>query len=236
MKQIFIPPYLLLALLVSGGTAWPVFAQQIPDVPDTPDGLVAPDHPMPDPAELVGPSFDPVRAGHLAEHYGCTPERIEQMRVEQHMGWGEMEIGLALAQRVAGGLDPAAIGGLDSVLDDILQARSDGMGWGGISQGYELKLGEVVSSAKSGKLRLNPDGSVSADAPERMRSNGKPAGMKPGKPMRQARVNRPDKPQRMHRPDKPVRPMKPARLVKPEKPAKPQRPAKPAKPGRGLGR
>ena len=87
------------------------------------------------------------------------------------MGWGNVFISLALAQKVltqagiasptAAQLQTALLGG-DLVGADgktvavkgVLQLRADGMGWGKIAQVYGTKLGPVVSELKSANKHI----------------------------------------------------------------------------------
>ena len=87
------------------------------------------------------------------------------------MGWGNVFISLALAQKVltqAGITNPTAaqlkialmggdlIGadGKTVTVKGVLQLRADGMGWGKIAQVYGTKLGPVVSDIKSANKQI----------------------------------------------------------------------------------
>ena len=102
------------------------------------------------------------------------------------MGWGNVFISLALAQKVltqagittptTAQLQTALLGG-DLVGADgktvtvkgVLQLRADGMGWGKIAQVYGTKLGPVVSELKSANRQI-ARASAAADSSPRIKS------------------------------------------------------------------
>lgn len=64
----------------------------------------------------------------------------------QGMGYGEIDITLAMAQAlVDGGSYPDLATALGDP-DGVLQMRADGMGWGEIAQQFDLNLGQLVSA------------------------------------------------------------------------------------------
>ena len=104
------------------------------------------------------------------DKYELTAEGIEDYRLTHNLGYGEILILYALADRILeptggegdeGGVEGEEEGeqeqqerpGIDNVVDDILTKRTEtGLGWGQIAQEYGLKLGPVVSSVrKKGK-------------------------------------------------------------------------------------
>ena len=87
------------------------------------------------------------------------------------MGWGNVFISLALAQKVltqAGITNPTAAqlnialnggeltgaDGKTTTVKGVLQLRADGMGWGKIAQVYGTKVGTVVSEIKAANRQL----------------------------------------------------------------------------------
>jgi DNA-directed RNA polymerase specialized sigma24 family protein len=99
------------------------------------------------------------------------------------LGYGEIYISLALAQELASasGMQP------EDALNEVLSRRIEGRGWGEIAKDFDLKLGQVVSRARSGNERLA------------------------------AAFTRPEKADRAERPAKPERPMRPERPERPER-------------------
>jgi len=99
------------------------------------------------------------------------------------LGYGEIYISLALAQELASasGMQP------EDALNEVLGRRIEGQGWGQIAKDFDLKLGQVVSRARSGNERLA------------------------------AAFTRPEKADRAERPAKPERPMRPERPERPER-------------------
>lgn len=87
------------------------------------------------------------------------------------MGWGEVFISLALAkaelanmgitnptpdqlQAALAGGDITGADGTTTTVKGVLEMRADGMGWGQIAQAEGTKLGPVVSSLKSARVRM----------------------------------------------------------------------------------
>jgi DNA-directed RNA polymerase specialized sigma24 family protein len=93
------------------------------------------------------------------------------------LGYGEIYISLALAQELASasGMQP------EDALNEVLGRRIEGQGWGAIAKDFDLKLGQVVSRARSGNERL----AAALTRPER-----------PAKPERPVRPERPERPER----------------------------------------
>ena len=102
------------------------------------------------------------------------------------MGWGNVFISLALAQKVltqAGittptttqlqtallGGDLVGADGKTVTVKGVLQLRADGMGWGKIAQVYGTKLGPVVSELKSANRQI-ARASAAADLSSRIKS------------------------------------------------------------------
>ncbi len=137
-------------------------------------------------------------------------------------------------------------------LDAVLEARADGVGFGEIAHGHDLKVGKLVSGGKKGLTTVPeppaPEGAI-VRSRARIGQEGKPKkqnmfgrffGMfrsgrtvkaeKPPKPNRSERPERPNRPEKIDKPERPARP------EKPEKPERPPKLEKPERPGRGLGR
>lgn len=119
-------------------------------------------------------------------------------------GYGNVFISLALTQASlaeSGNNSPTATQ-FSTTLNEVLAKRASGMGWGQIAKEMDLKLGQVVSSVKSGNQRL--EASLKArDA----REKGADKGSEPTK--RNEKAERPDKPGRPDKPDRPEKSMRP---------------------------
>lgn len=146
------------------------------------------------------------------------------------MGYGEVNITLAMAQAlVDGGAYPdlaSALSGTSTVVTNpdgtttttveggVLAMRADGMGWGQIAQELGYNLGSLVSASNNGG-KVN--GSVEAGA------SAKVAG---------AKADRAVKAERAERPERAVRPERPERPEKIDRPDRPERPQRPERGGR----
>lgn len=160
------------------------------------------------------------------------------------MGWGEVNITLALADKLVGDGEASdlqtALSGTPTTTTvtnpdgtttttttydgGVLAMRADGMGWGQIAKELGFNLGSVVGKGKAGDTSTaSASASASAKAD---RATGKPdkagksdkADRVTGKPDRVAKVDRPSRPEKIDRPQKPDRP---------ERPSKPDRGGRP---------
>lgn len=139
------------------------------------------------------------------------------------MGYGEVNITLAMAQALVDGgafadLQSALTGASSTVTNPdgtttttleggVLAMRADGMGWGQIAKELGFNLGSLVSASNNG-------GNTSARA-ERGADAAKAD--RAAKPERVARAERPVRPEKIDRPDRPARPERPERPQKPER-------------------
>ena len=145
------------------------------------------------------------------------------------MGWGEVNITLAMAERLLesgefADLQTALTGssitdaeGNTLTVDGVLQLRADGMGWGKIAQEYDFKLGSIM-----GKAPKRDDATIA-------RSERAAKAERTAKAERVAKGERANKPERVATLDRPSRP---ERAERPERPQKPERPDKPERAGR----
>ena len=116
----------------------------------------------------------------LHEQYELTDDQIKDYRVTHNLGYGEILILYALADRILGQMqgeggegEEGSETGINTVIDDILAKRTDmGLGWGEIAQEYELKLGQVVSSVRKKEKGENHDAGQSGDGYELGKKNG----------------------------------------------------------------
>jgi len=195
---------ILLSLVLGLGSTAVVMAQDEQPDADAEEPEVVTDTPDVDAEDQ--PDFQSHHAEKLSERYNISEERVEELRSDG-MGWGEVNIALALSDRIATeSVDSENPQTLDDALSGVLTERADGKGWGEIANDHGFTLGEVVSESK---------------------------GFKPEKVDRPGRADKPDRPDK---PDKPMRPGKPDKPDKPEKPDNPGKPDLSNKPGIGLGR
>ncbi|MGN6313531.1 MAG: hypothetical protein ACTHMO_07215 [Rhodanobacteraceae bacterium] len=135
------------------------------------------------------------------------------------MGWGNVNIALALAQDelkqmgitqptadqinavLNGGTITSADGSSQS-LQGVLALRAQGEGWGQISHTLGFKLGDVVSASNNGHSQA---GATHGSKPELASSHSTGAD-RPAHPDHPQRPDRPDRPQRPDRPDHVGRP------------------------------
>jgi hypothetical protein len=185
----------------------------------------------------------------LVEITELTPEQLEQMRSDG-LGWGNIMIAARLAERIAA--DSGGVLTFEDALTGVLDARTEGKGFGQIAHENDLKLGRVVGNGNKGVAASSESGGAGAGPVvniERKRNQEKKQNVfghlsgllgfnkedrpeKPSKPEKAQRLERPDKPERPEKPEKPEkpeRPEKPEKIEKPEKPEKPERPPKPQK-------
>ncbi|MCI4568408.1 hypothetical protein [Lysobacter sp. CFH 32150] len=160
------------------------------------------------------------------------------------MGWGEVNITLAMAEKLiasgdAASLDEALTGtsvtnadGTVTTTDGLLQMRADGMGWGKIAKELGFKLGSVVGKGKTPTTSDEETDATTTETTAKAKGKSDTAKGKTdrtakaersakadhGKPERVAKVDRPSRPERVERPSKPERP---------ERPSKPERGGRP---------
>jgi len=121
----------------------------------------------------------------LENQFNVDATRIDGLR-SQGLGFGEVAIVLALAQKMTGGITDANV---QSVMN--LRTGTPPMGWGAIAHTLGEKLGKVVSKVNE----------VGGNSHQGM------AGIE--------KIDRPDKPSPPERPDRPARPDKPEKPLKP---------------------
>ncbi|MCB2027598.1 MAG: hypothetical protein KDH18_02260, partial [Rhodoferax sp.] len=127
--------------------------------------------------QLTAPTADtrsstPARATGIAAQYGAsigTTEEagavIDAMRTGKDvtvgdvtvsgtgksMGWGNVEIAMALAKSQVAA--DATSKEFLSALDQVMDMRSSGMGWGQVAKDLGVNLGQVMSSSRTGKSK-----------------------------------------------------------------------------------
>ena len=106
--------------------------------------------------EQAARAGDPAVAGRLASDFGVSSDVLMAEKSRYNAGWGDLMIAHTLGSNTLTGV----------TVDEIFAMRAtDGMGWGQIANGLDLKLGSVVSAMKS-------QGKVATGA---ARADGKPA-------------------------------------------------------------
>jgi hypothetical protein len=120
----------------------------------------------------------------LESTFNVDQARIDGLRA-QNLGYGEIAIVLALAQKMADGITDANVQSIMS-----LRTGTPPMGWGEIARQLGEKLGPVISS-----VNAVAKGSTGAD-----RAAHDARGAKPDRPEKPAKPDRPDKPENPGRP------------------------------------
>ncbi len=118
----------------------------------------------------------------LEARFNVDQARIDNLR-SQNLGFGEIAIVLALAQKMTGGITDANVLSIMS-----LRTGTPPLGWGEIARKLGEKLGPVVSEVNA----------VARDVRQEMARAERPE-----------KADRPDRPIRPERPDHPEKPIKP---------------------------
>lgn len=99
---------------------------------------------------------DNVIAGRLADEFGLTSDALLAEKTQFKTGWGDLMIAHALLANAK----------TDITMSDLFQMHTDGMGWGQIANGLDLRLGDLVSAvASEGRVatgHAKADGKVAA--------------------------------------------------------------------------
>jgi hypothetical protein len=75
-------------------------------------------------------------AGRLATEFGMTPDALTAEKAQFNTGWGDLMIAHSITNAKS-----------DVTMAQLFQMRTDGMGWGQIANGLDLRIGDLVSSA-----------------------------------------------------------------------------------------
>lgn len=156
-----------------------------------------------------------------------APEVEEGAESGAGMGWGNVVITMALAEKFAEMANAEALEGSelmtsDQALNDILRMRQvDGMGWGQIAKSMGINLGEVMSGIHSNRPDMTEK--LAGREERDVARAEKAAERELARAERMEKIGKPEKVAKMDRPEKPVRPEKAER---PEKPQRPERPGK----------
>src|SRR5438105_10389319 len=75
---------------------------------------------------------EPVVAGRIAADFGVTADALTAEKSQYGRGWGELTVAHTLIANAK----------TDATLSDLFALRTQGMGWGAIAAGLDLKLGE----------------------------------------------------------------------------------------------
>jgi hypothetical protein len=82
---------------------------------------------------------EPDVAARLAAEFGVTADALTAEKSQYSRGWGELVVAHTLMSNAK----------TDATIADLFTMRAQGMGWGAIAAGLDLKLGDVVSAVKS---------------------------------------------------------------------------------------
>jgi hypothetical protein len=78
-------------------------------------------------------------AGRLADEFGISADAVAAEKSALGASWGDLTIAHSIC----------ANSKTDVTVEQLMSLKKDGMGWGQIAAGLELKLGSVVSSVKA---------------------------------------------------------------------------------------
>lgn len=93
----------------------------------------------------ASPKLDEARVQALARQFNVPESRIVELR-NQRMGWGEITIGLAMAEHLAATSQTPMT--TEQALTRIEELRGEKMGWGRIAKDLGFKLGPVISKVE----------------------------------------------------------------------------------------
>jgi len=82
---------------------------------------------------------DQTVASRLGAEFGMTPDALIAEKGTYRTGWGELMIAHTLAASAKSGI----------TLDQLFEMRRNGLGWGQIGHGLDLRLGGIVSAVKA---------------------------------------------------------------------------------------
>jgi len=141
----------------------------------------------------------------LKSEFKVDEARIQGLR-DQKLGYGEISIALALAQKMPGGIT-------DANVNAIMSQRQGPpvMGWGQIAKKQGVTLGKVIGKVKS----------VDAAARRHERAENKKQVQQQGKAEKAARY---EKSERSERAERPVKAERPERSARPERQERTERP------------
>ena len=81
---------------------------------------------------------EPAVAERMAADFRVTPDALIAEKSQYGRGWGELTVAHTLMANAKS----------DATISDLFALRSQGMGWGVIAAGLDLKLGDVVPAVK----------------------------------------------------------------------------------------
>ncbi|WOX05542.1 hypothetical protein [Microbulbifer pacificus] len=180
------------------------------------DGSIHYVKPLPEGTEETGSEGD--SATETSEE---TPELVESTEGHKGMGYGNVLITMALAEKMAASSAAAALEGetgmtADQCLNEVLRMRQvDGMGWGEIAKAMKVNLGEVISGIRSNRPE-KADQYASMDDKKTMRADARA----------EKHAMRSEGAERVAKAERPAKPERAEKAERPEKPARPERPGK----------
>jgi hypothetical protein len=90
--------------------------------------------------EEAAANGDQTVASRLGAEFGLTPDALIAERATYKTGWGELMIAHTLLANAKSGV---------VTLDQLFEMRRNGLGWGQIAHGLDLRLGGLVSAVKA---------------------------------------------------------------------------------------
>ena len=147
------------------------------------------------------------KADALAKKSGVEQATITQMR-KDGMGWGGIEISLALAQKLSASTATSTTPlTMSDALIQVMDKRKAGEGWGKIAKDLGFKLGEIVRVVKAKPHDKSAETSATHEKVEKPETSEKPEHMgrpeSTGKPQELGKPEKSDKPEKQEKPDKP---------------------------------
>lgn len=134
---------LMVAGLVVAGSAFAAGATATPASKASPKSVASADKKMEESAKDVDNAAktqgEQQVATRLAKMLNTTPDALIAERKQLDVSWGSLAIANMLAAKSGGTV----------TVDQLIQERKDGKGWGQIANSMNLKLGQVVSEARS---------------------------------------------------------------------------------------
>ncbi|MBI3986538.1 MAG: hypothetical protein HY343_06445 [Lentisphaerae bacterium] len=147
--------------------------------------------------ETLTPAQATTRTETLATKYGIEQARITQMR-NDGMGWGEIEISLAIAQKLSAASTATPPLTMNDALTQVQARRTAGEGWGLIAKNLGFKLGEIVRSVRGKAHEQNIERGAVREQHERPEHVERPEHM--GRPESTGRPQEPGRPETSDRP------------------------------------
>lgn len=126
-------------------------------------------------------------ANKIKTQFGVDDARVQAMR-DSGLNNGEIQIALALAQGMPGGINDENVQKLTALRQGPPKA-----GWGKIAKDLGLKMGPAISKAKKAAAELRKEEVRARKEAKEMKSHKEHKRMKGDRPERPAKMDRPEK-------------------------------------------